>query len=53
MDYINRYSKQLNASVHYGTFADYVKAVHSLNLTWPVETKDFFPYTDGGTWSGK
>ena len=46
--YINA-NPALNARVQYATFSDYVAAVHSANVTWPLRTPemgDFFPYAD-------
>ncbi|ETO05267.1 hypothetical protein RFI_32129, partial [Reticulomyxa filosa] len=53
MEYINS-NHTYNATVIYSTFADYVHAVHALNLTWNLETNDFFTYDDSphAWWTG-
>ncbi|ETO32078.1 hypothetical protein RFI_05039, partial [Reticulomyxa filosa] len=45
MEYINS-NHTYNATVIYSTFADYVRVVNALNLTWNLETNEFFPYDD-------
>lgn len=49
---LNRYSYLIlsyGVRVQYSFLSDYINAVHSLNLTWPVFEGDFFVYNDNGT----
>lgn len=46
MDYINS-NPQYNMKVMYSTPSIYVDSIHAKNLTWTVNTQDFFPYASG------
>lgn len=46
MDYINS-NPQYNMKVMYSTPSLYVDSIHAKNLTWTVNTQDFFPYASG------
>ncbi|ETO19503.1 hypothetical protein RFI_17727, partial [Reticulomyxa filosa] len=35
-----------NATMIYSTLAEYVSVVNALNLSWNLETNDFYPYAD-------
>ena len=53
IEYMNT---KLGGSVHfkYSTPEEYFKSLNNLNLTWSVNTADFFPYFDfnGSYWTG-
>jgi hypothetical protein len=46
IQYVNDNTAKYNITVQYGTFTDYVAAVHIADLTWQVEgpNKDFMTY---------
>jgi hypothetical protein len=54
--YVNQNTSKSGVKARYAFLSDYVAAVNSLNLTWPVYEGDFFPYADGTSngsyWSG-
>ncbi|XP_073823591.1 lysosomal alpha-mannosidase-like [Musca autumnalis] len=53
--YVNERQLQgAKVNVFYSTPACYLNALHNTNMTWPVKTQDFFPYsTDWHTyWTG-
>lgn len=57
MDKLIRYvnsNSSLGVKAKYAFLSDYIKAVHALNLTWPVYEGDFFTYVDNPSsyWSG-
>ncbi|XP_058403612.1 epididymis-specific alpha-mannosidase [Diceros bicornis minor] len=44
LDYINNHA--FGVSVEYATLGDYFRALHALNVTWPVhDHRDFLPYS--------
>ena len=54
IDYINA-NPAFGVNIHYATLNEYMTAVRSLNMSWPMYTNDFFPYaTDyhDSYWSG-
>jgi hypothetical protein len=53
LEYVNG-NATYNATMVYSTLADYIGSVNALNLTWPLETPDFFTYVDRphAWWSG-
>jgi hypothetical protein len=53
INYINS-NNYLNMTLFYSTPNDYIDAVHTEGLTFPVKTDDFFPYADGphAYWTG-
>ncbi|XP_073823589.1 lysosomal alpha-mannosidase-like [Musca autumnalis] len=46
MKYVNERQLQgAKVNVFYSTPACYLNALHNTNMTWPVKTQDFFPYS--------
>jgi len=55
MEYINQNSAKYGAKIFYSTPSTYLAYVHEQSeLTWPLNTHDYFPYRDGpySVWSG-
>ena len=55
MDYINARESQYGVKIFYSTPSTYLEYVHSQSeLTWPLNTHDYFPYRDDpySVWSG-
>ena len=53
MDYINS-NQTYNVTIFYSSLEEYIIAVNKLNLTWPLETQDFFAYESAAHqyWTG-
>ncbi|XP_048397120.1 epididymis-specific alpha-mannosidase isoform X1 [Stegostoma tigrinum] len=46
MDYINQHRDEFGVTVQYATLSEYIRAVHSANLTWDIrKNQDFLPYS--------
>lgn len=53
LDHINSQSQELGVSVEYATLGDYFRALHALNISWPVYNHhDFLPYSSGASPGG-
>eukprot|EP01088_Endostelium_zonatum_P015287 TRINITY_DN367_c0_g1_i1.p1 TRINITY_DN367_c0_g1~~TRINITY_DN367_c0_g1_i1.p1 ORF type:complete len:994 (-),score=215.51 TRINITY_DN367_c0_g1_i1:47-2986(-) len=55
MDYINENTAKYGAKIFYSTPSTYLEYVHGQSeITWPLNTHDYFPYRDGpySVWSG-